>query len=173
MLQRTCSCSGWKSWSWSTRNARFLTIRGDRSHLSDAAQSIALIHIGTISYQHFSARSAGAVVECPRSRGRSSEQAWVTERAVVLPSGAKGSAAMATVLPFFQDVAFDLDLTQAMGEAFERACRSLHDVGQPDIVKEVIARRIIEVAKTGERDPERLSDHALLALGVSRINGAA
>ncbi len=80
---------------------------------------------------------------------------------------------MATVLPFFQDVAFDLDLTQAMGEAFERACRSLHDVGQPDIVKEVIARRIIEVAKTGERDPERLSDHALLALGVSRINGTA
>ena len=158
MLQRTCSCSGWKSWSWSTRNAPL--------------PNTVLIHISTISYQHFRRVQPRLWWNALDSGGSSSDQARVTESCRA-PVRDQGSAAMATVLPFFQDVAFDPDLTHAMGEAFERACRSLRDVGQPDIVKEVIARRIIEVAKTGERDPERLSDHALLALGVSRINGAA
>jgi hypothetical protein len=53
-----------------------------------------------------------------------------------------------------------------MGEAFERACKSLHDMGQPDIVKEIIAKRIVEVAKTGERDPVQLCERALAALGL-------
>jgi hypothetical protein len=73
---------------------------------------------------------------------------------------------MADGLRFFQDGAFDSDTTGAMGEAFERACKALHDLGQPDIVKEIIARRIIEVAKAGERDPARLCERALAALGV-------
>jgi hypothetical protein len=63
---------------------------------------------------------------------------------------------MADGLRFFQDGAFDPDLTSAMGEAFERACKSLRDMGQPDIVKEIITKRIVEVAKTGERDPVQL-----------------
>jgi hypothetical protein len=73
---------------------------------------------------------------------------------------------MAISLPFFQDAAFDSETTRIMGEAFDRACASLHDIGQPDLVKEVIARRIIEGAQTGERDPIRLSARALVALGV-------
>ena len=73
---------------------------------------------------------------------------------------------MASSLPFFQDAAFDSDMTRIMGEAFDRACASLHDIGQPDLVREVIARRIIEVAQTGERDPIRLSDRALVAMGI-------
>jgi hypothetical protein len=47
---------------------------------------------------------------------------------------------MADGLRFFQDGAFDPDTTSAMGAAFERACKSLHDMGQPDIVKEIIAK---------------------------------
>jgi hypothetical protein len=30
-----------------------------------------------------------------------------------------------------------------MGEAFEAACRALHDTGRPQIVYDVIAKRII------------------------------
>jgi hypothetical protein len=71
-------------------------------------------------------------------------------------------------LPFFQDAAFDSEMTKIMGEAFDHACASLHDIGQPDLVKEVIARRIIEVAQTGERDPIRLSERALVALGIKQ-----
>ena len=73
---------------------------------------------------------------------------------------------MADGLRFFQDGASDSDTTRAMGEAFERACQSLHDMGQPDVVKEIIAKRIVEVAKTGERDPVQLCERALAALGT-------
>ena len=80
---------------------------------------------------------------------------------------AAGESIMASSLPFFQDAAFDSEMTRIMGEAFDHACASLHDIGQPDLVREVIARRIIEVAQTGERDPIRLSDRALVAMGIT------
>jgi hypothetical protein len=72
---------------------------------------------------------------------------------------------MADVLPFFQGAAFDHGTTQAMGEAFDRACHSLRDNGQPDLVRQIIAKRIIEVARKGERDPDELCARALQALG--------
>jgi len=40
---------------------------------------------------------------------------------------------------------------------------------QPDIVKEVIARRIISLAQKGERDPDRLCARALAALGDKAV----
>ena len=36
-----------------------------------------------------------------------------------------------------------------MGEAFDSACKELHDQGQPTIVYEVIAKRIIEADLKG------------------------
>jgi hypothetical protein len=74
---------------------------------------------------------------------------------------------MAGIFPFFRGAAFDYDATRAMGKAFDRACHSLHDVGQPDLVREIIAKRIIEVAHNGERDPDELCARALQALGFS------
>jgi hypothetical protein len=52
-----------------------------------------------------------------------------------------------------------------MGEAFDAACKELHDRGQPAVVYEVIAKRIIEAARKGERDPGRLRNAGLAALG--------
>ena len=60
---------------------------------------------------------------------------------------------------------FDDRATMVMGEAFDAACKDLHDTGQPDLVYEAIAKRIIEAAKSGERDPEKLRDWALTAFG--------
>jgi hypothetical protein len=74
---------------------------------------------------------------------------------------------MADVLPFFRGAAFDTDATRVMGEAFDHACHFLHDVGQPDLVREIIAKRIIEAARNGERDPDELCARALKALGFS------
>ncbi len=48
-----------------------------------------------------------------------------------------------------------------MGEAFEAACKELDDTGQPKVVLEVIAERIIAAARIGERDPVRLRKAAL------------
>lgn len=60
---------------------------------------------------------------------------------------------------------FDDHATKVMGEAFDAARKELYDTGQPDLVYEVIAKRIIEAAKSGERDPEKLRDWALTAFG--------
>ena len=75
------------------------------------------------------------------------------------------SAATASIIPFLSEAAFDPDTTQAMGEAFDKARRSLHDRGQPPMVQEIIAKRIIDIAKTGERNSDVLCERALTALG--------
>jgi hypothetical protein len=46
-----------------------------------------------------------------------------------------------------------------------RLAQPLHGQGQPEIVYGIIAKRIIEAAKKGERDPIRLRDAGLAALG--------
>jgi hypothetical protein len=52
--------------------------------------------------------------------------------------------------------AFGPEAIAAMGEAFDAACKDLGNIGQPEIMREVIAGRIIAAARFGERDPVRL-----------------
>lgn len=75
---------------------------------------------------------------------------------------------MADISPFLKGQPFDADTTRIMGEAYDKATRGLHDRGQPALVQEVIAKRIIDIAATGERDPEQLAKRALEALGIAR-----
>jgi hypothetical protein len=56
---------------------------------------------------------------------------------------------------------FDPEALAAMVEAFDAAHKALDDSGQPKIVLEVIAQRIIEAGRRGERDPVRLVKAAL------------
>jgi hypothetical protein len=74
---------------------------------------------------------------------------------------------MTAIIPFLRSNVFDAETTKAMGEAFDVACGEIGDKGQPAIVKEVIAKRIIDAAKKGERDPHRLCAKALSALGLN------
>ena len=78
---------------------------------------------------------------------------------------------MASIIPFLRQNAFDPEITKLMGEAFDAACEELGDRAPPALVKEVIAKRIIETAEKGERDPERLRAKALDALGLNRRSG--
>ncbi len=76
---------------------------------------------------------------------------------------------MASIDPFLESThSFDPEATQAMGEAFEAACRHIPDTGQAATTRELIARRIIENAKGGERDPARLCEAALIDVGLRR-----
>jgi hypothetical protein len=61
---------------------------------------------------------------------------------------------------------FNPDATAVVAEAFDQICRELHDTGQPDIVREVIARRVIEIASRGEQNPEKLCVATLSSLGL-------
>jgi hypothetical protein len=70
----------------------------------------------------------------------------------------------ARIFEYVKPGEFDDAAIRAMGDAFDDATRELHDRGQPAIVREVLARRIIEAAKLGERDPKRLRDIALAGL---------
>lgn len=65
-----------------------------------------------------------------------------------------------------QDVVFDNEATLAMGAAFDRACDVLRNFGKGATMREIIARRIVEAAKIGERDPSRLYRQALDAMGI-------
>ena len=72
---------------------------------------------------------------------------------------------MASILPLVRKRCdFDDSLTNLMGEAFDAACRGLCDTGQPAIVQEVLAKRILAAVRSGERDPKRLRDGALSAI---------
>jgi hypothetical protein len=67
-----------------------------------------------------------------------------------------------TVIPT-QNVWFDDAATLAMGEAFDRACKSLRNFGSAPAI---IADLIIAAAKNGERDPDRLYAQILKASGI-------
>jgi hypothetical protein len=60
--------------------------------------------------------------------------------------------------------AFGPEAIAAMSEAYEAALEELHDFSQPQIAREMIARRIIAAASSGERDPVRLRAAALDSL---------
>jgi hypothetical protein len=68
---------------------------------------------------------------------------------------------VASIIPFLPCGVFDDAATQVMGQAFDAACRALHDTGQPTVVHEVMAKRIIEAARNGERDMHKLRAAAL------------
>jgi hypothetical protein len=74
-----------------------------------------------------------------------------------------------SILPFIARGVFDDATTRIMAEAFDAASKELHDTGQPVIVQEVMARRIIAAARRGERDVARLRDVALAALRQPRL----
>ncbi len=78
---------------------------------------------------------------------------------------------MATIIPSSQDDAFDPDALRAMSIALEEVCRTLQVDGDQR-AREVMAVRIVELARRGERDPQRLSDRVLREAGMT-LGGAA
>jgi hypothetical protein len=76
----------------------------------------------------------------------------------------------ATIVPFIKDTVFGPEAVARMGEAFDLACAASAQLGP--VVQEVIAARIISLAKTGERNPQILCDHALEGLGSSEAQRA-
>jgi len=63
-----------------------------------------------------------------------------------------------------QDHAFDSETITAMSTAFEDACRILGLAERTDSLRDFVARKIIECAQTGERDPVLLRDCPLKAI---------
>ncbi len=68
------------------------------------------------------------------------------------------------VLRFLPIGVFDDATVRAIGRAFDAACKELRDAGQPDVVHEVMVKRIIAAARAGERNVMQLRDAALSGL---------
>jgi hypothetical protein len=56
---------------------------------------------------------------------------------------------------------FDPETMRVMGLAYEMTLISLRRVDRGDIANNVVAQKLIELAKSGERDPERLCEAML------------
>ena len=67
---------------------------------------------------------------------------------------------------------FGPDEIDAMTAAYEGALLDLRLTDRDDPVTELIANAIISVTGTGERDPVRIKERALNALGVHRLTAA-
>jgi hypothetical protein len=64
--------------------------------------------------------------------------------------------------------AFSPDEIKAMVAAYESALADLQLIDRNDPITELIAKSIVNVTATGERDPENIKERALNALGVRR-----
>jgi hypothetical protein len=67
---------------------------------------------------------------------------------------------MTAIVPFLQDAVFDPDDVQAMSKALDDVCKELKIDGDGS-AKEIVAIRIIELARRGERSPIKLRDRLL------------
>jgi hypothetical protein len=66
--------------------------------------------------------------------------------------------------------AFDDEAVRAMGAGFDQACRSLRHFAHFERVRELVAKRIIEAAKNGERDPIRLHWQAVMGFSLDDVS---
>ena len=71
-----------------------------------------------------------------------------------------GSGAM-PIYRLLRDHAFGPEEIKILGDAFEDALRKLRLVNRDDPATEIVAKKIIELAQRGERDPARLRDAAV------------
>jgi hypothetical protein len=72
---------------------------------------------------------------------------------------------MGQILQFIRpEKVFDCEAIAVLAAAYEQAISGLRARGQPEVMREVIARRLIALAARGERDPERLYAAALAGL---------
>ena len=60
---------------------------------------------------------------------------------------------------------FDSETMRLMGLAYELTLNSLRLVDRGEIANNVVAQKLIELAKSGERDPERLCEAVLQQWG--------
>jgi hypothetical protein len=71
--------------------------------------------------------------------------------------------------PFLDDAGTDPEVRRVVGVAFEMARIALGLAEHPIITNELIAKRIIELAKSGERNPDILCEGVLKEFRERRL----
>ena len=65
------------------------------------------------------------------------------------------------ITSYLNGMSFDPETKRVMGVAFEMVCAALRLSDRGDLANEMIARRIIELAKAGELNPDLLCENVL------------
>jgi crotonobetainyl-CoA:carnitine CoA-transferase CaiB-like acyl-CoA transferase len=71
---------------------------------------------------------------------------------------------MSHVNPPLQNLSLDPAEMVAVNEAYDLACRSLQNIGQLEVDREIIARGILRAVNTGERNANKLCERAIHGL---------
>jgi hypothetical protein len=66
--------------------------------------------------------------------------------------------------PPLQNLSLDPAEVVVVNEAYDLACQTLQNIGQLEVDREIIARGILQAAKTGERNANRLCERAIHGL---------
>ena len=66
--------------------------------------------------------------------------------------------------PPFQNMSLDPAEMILASEAYDLACRTLQNIGQLEVDREIIARGILRAVRTGERNASKLCEHAIHGL---------
>jgi hypothetical protein len=61
-------------------------------------------------------------------------------------------------------VLFDPEETAAVNQAYDLACQTLQNIGQLEVDREIIARGVLQAARSGERDANKLCERAIHGL---------
>jgi hypothetical protein len=78
---------------------------------------------------------------------------------MIVPLPSWGS--LMPITPYLDNTRFDPEATRVMGVAFEMVRAALRLADRGDLANEIIAKRIIELAKAGELNPDLLCERAL------------
>jgi len=65
------------------------------------------------------------------------------------------------ITPYLNGMSFQPETKRVMGVAFEMVCAALRLADRGDLANEIIARRIIKLAKAGEHNPDLLCERVL------------
>jgi hypothetical protein len=74
---------------------------------------------------------------------------------------------MSNANPSFQNLSLDPAEMVAVNEAYDLACRTLQNIGQLEVDREIIARGILRAVNAGERNANRLCERAIHGLTAS------
>ena len=71
---------------------------------------------------------------------------------------------MSNFNPPFQNMSLDPAEMILASEAYDLACRTLQNIGQLEVDREIIARGILRAVRTGERNANKLCEQAIHGL---------
>jgi hypothetical protein len=63
--------------------------------------------------------------------------------------------------PYLKEAVFDPAAIEAMNTAFTAVCESLQLTPRDDLISQVVARWVVDIGRTGERDPKRITELVL------------